>query len=73
MKNLIPLKSFRQNMAIYAERVAQGESLIIMKRSKPIFRVQAVEEEGWETVVDLSKQKGGGIQASELLKILGSL
>ncbi|MFZ2682284.1 MAG: type II toxin-antitoxin system prevent-host-death family antitoxin [Patescibacteria group bacterium] len=73
MKNLITLKEFRQDVAKYAERVAKGESLIITKRSRPLFRVGPVEEEGWETLIDFTKFRKGGIPASEILKILKSV
>ncbi|MBF8280241.1 MAG: hypothetical protein HW383_14 [Candidatus Magasanikbacteria bacterium] len=73
MKNFIPLKEFRQDVAKYAGRITKGETLIVTKRSLPLFRIVPVEEEGWETVIDFTKFRKGGIPASELLKILKSL
>lgn len=44
---------------------------IITKRSKSIFTVEPVDGDGWETVIDFTKYRKGGIPASELIKILG--
>lgn len=73
MKNLVTLKDFRQDVAKYADRVAKGESLIITKRSRPLFRLEPVEEGDWETVIDFTKFRRGGISASELLTMLQSI
>lgn len=73
MDAMINLKELRGNVAAYAKRVKKGDSFIVMKRSKPLFRISPVEEEGWETVIDFTKFRKGGIPASELLEILASL
>lgn len=73
MKNFVPLKELRENFTKYSDRVERGQSFIVMKRSRPLFRMVPVEEEGWETVVDFTKFRKGGIPASELIKILESL
>lgn len=67
MDNIVNLKELRENMAKYAKRVEQGDSFIVMKRSKPLFRISPVNEEGWETVIDFTQFKKGGISAVELL------
>lgn len=74
MKNIVALKTFRQDVAKYADAVEKGNSFIIMKRSKPLFRIVPVDdEEGWETVIDFTKFRKGGMPASEVLAILRSL
>jgi prevent-host-death family protein len=73
MNNSVSLKEFRQDVAKYAGRVAKGETFIVTKRSQPLFRIEPVEEEGWETVVDFTQFRKGGISATELLKILESV
>ena len=73
MKNIINLKELRENVAKYAKRVEKGDSFIVMKKSKPLFRISPVDEGGWETVVDFSKLKNGGISANELIMRLKSL
>lgn len=70
MQNFVKLKDLRENVAEYSDRVAKGESFIIMKRSHPIFRISPVDEGGWETVVDFTQFRKGGIPASELLEKL---
>ncbi len=73
MDAMINLKDLRENVASYAKRVEKGDSFIVMKRSKPLFRVSPVDEDGWETVIDFTKFRKGGFPASELLKMLASL
>ncbi|MDD5251339.1 MAG: hypothetical protein PHT12_01730 [Patescibacteria group bacterium] len=54
-------------MATYVRQVAAGKSFMVMRRSKPIFAVGPVEQDGWETVVDFTSFRKNGISAKELL------
>lgn len=65
----ISIKELRQNLSTVADRVEQGESFRIIRRSKPSFFIinidAEVPEEGWETVVDFTdggKTKGVAIE-----------
>ncbi len=69
MENIVGLKELRQHVDKYATQVTKGLSFIVVKRSKPIFKISPVEE-GWETVVDFTKIRKGGIPAKELLSAL---
>jgi prevent-host-death family protein len=44
MATIIGLKEFRENTESVTERVAQGESFMVVKRSKPVFRIVPVSE-----------------------------
>lgn len=61
------LKELRQNIEKYATRVRKGESLIVLKRSRPIFKITPVEEDEWEEVIDFTKIRKGGVPIKELL------
>ncbi|MFH1522920.1 MAG: hypothetical protein ABIE43_03835 [Patescibacteria group bacterium] len=68
MKNLVGLKELRQNITKYAEKVSQGSSFIILKKSKPLFKICPIEnEEKWEVITDFTKIKKGGIDIDEVL------
>jgi len=43
-----------------------------MKRSEPIFKISPVDEGQWETVIDFTKIRKGGIEIGELLSRLKS-
>ena len=43
MSTIIGLKELRENTEAVAERVAKGESFVVVKRSKAIFEVRPVE------------------------------
>lgn len=71
MKNIVALKELRQNMDKYATKVAKGNSFIVFKRSKPLFKISpVVEDENWEEVVDFTKIKKGGVDINDVLSRL---
>lgn len=73
MKNsIVGLKDLREHMEKYISEVRKGRSFVIVRRSKPLFKISAVEEDNsaWETAVDLTKVKRGGVLISGLLKRL---
>ena len=69
MDKIIGLKELRQDVERYATAVQNGASLIVVRRSKPIFRISPVEEE-WEEVVDFTKIKKGGVDIKRVLSRL---
>lgn len=68
-KNIVGLKELRTNLDEYIAKVEKGDSFTIVRRSKPVFKISSVDEnEGlWETVVDFTKIKKGGILTKDLL------
>ncbi|MFH1191920.1 MAG: hypothetical protein V1655_00415 [bacterium] len=70
MKNIVGLKELRYNMDKYAEKVKQGESFVIFKRSHPIFKICSANDELWEEIVDFTKIKKGGVKVDEILSRL---
>lgn len=71
MEKLIALKDLRLNMDKYATEVKSGKSFVVLKQSKPIFKLTPVNEENdWEEVVNFAKIKKGGVNIDELLAIL---
>lgn len=71
MENLIALKDLRLNMEKYADKVKSGESFVVLKKSKPLFKITPVEEDGdWEELINFAKLKKGGVDINELLAVL---
>ena len=71
MKQIIGLKNFRQNIKKYHSAVQKGESFIVVRKSKPLFQIVPLDDEGvWERVVDFTEIKKGGVTINELLKAL---
>jgi len=70
MENIINLKSLRENMQGYARKVKTGQSFVVFKKSKPLFKISPIEEEYWEEVVNFTKIKKGGVDIKELLQRL---
>jgi len=67
MENIVALKDLRVNMEKYAAKVARGGSFIVLKKSRPIFKISPVGEGGWEEVIDFTKIKKGGVNLKEIL------
>lgn len=70
MEKIVGLKELRQNIEKYAGEVKSGNSLIIVKRSKPLFKITPLEDEEWEEVVDFTKIRKGGVDIQEILSRL---
>ena len=74
MKNIINLKEFRENVAKYEKRIQKGDSFIVMRRSKPLFKISPIDEDdGWETVIDFTEFRKGGMPVDEVIKALESI
>ena len=72
MNNLIGLKELRENTDSYIAQVKKGKSFIVIRRSKPVFKLSPPDEdtELWERVVDFTKIKKGGVALRDLLSHL---
>ncbi len=71
MKKIVGLKELRENINIYVTKVQQGESFTVVRRSKPLFTISPVEvDDVWESVVDFTKIRKGGVPIEDILKRL---
>lgn len=70
MDKLIGLKDFRENVESYTKKINQGQSFVVLKKSKPIFRISPIETDSWEEVIDFTKLKKGGVKINELISRL---
>ncbi len=72
MKNIIGLKQLREDINTYITEVGKGRSFTVVRRSKPIFIIAPVEQDDgeWETVIDFTTIKKGGVNIKELLSRL---
>ena len=70
MENIITLRNLREKMVEYSEKVSQGQSFIVFKKSKPIFKISPIKDELWEEVIDFTKITKGGVDIESLLSRL---
>jgi hypothetical protein len=70
MENIVSLKTFRENIQEYAEKVKDGRSFVVFKRSVPLFKISSLEEGSWEEVIDFTKISKGGVDIDEILSRL---
>lgn len=75
MKNtIVGLRELRENINTYIAEVRSGKSFIVVRKSKPVFKIVPSEsEEQWETVADFTRVNKRGIPASAILKELRKL
>ena len=77
LNNIVGLKELRENTEAYINAVKKGRSFVVVRRSKPVFKVTPVDEWGdegiWETVVDFTKIRKGGVPAEDVLASLKRL
>lgn len=72
MKNsIVGLKELRENMDSYISQVKKGRSFVVVRKSKPVFKLTPLDmwgDEGvWEKVVDFTKIKKGGVLLADIL------
>jgi len=70
MKNIVGLKELRENMGEYTRKIQRGQSFIVFKQSKPLFKISPVNEDAWEEVIDFTKIQKGGVNIDEVLSRL---
>ena len=75
VKTIIGLKELRENTETYIKRVSRGESITVMRRSTPLFRLTPVDEDEslWEPVADLTKIDDQGVSARDVIASLRKL
>lgn len=68
---VIGLKELRMNAEKYIKMVQKGASFLVIRRSKPIFKLIPVDEWGddgvWENVASFSDRNEGGMPIGEFL------
>jgi len=75
-QTIIGLKELRENTETYIKRASLGHTFMVMRRSRPVFKIVPPEdddESGWETVIDFTKIRKGGVPTSEILEAMASM
>lgn len=74
MEKIIGLKEFRQKVNHLAKEVGKGQSFIIVRRSKPLFRIVPLQEQNendqWVTLIDFTKINPRGVAIEQIIKAL---
>ncbi|MFH1401548.1 MAG: type II toxin-antitoxin system prevent-host-death family antitoxin [Parcubacteria group bacterium] len=72
INSIVGLKELRENINTYIDAVEKGRSFVVVRKSKPVFKISSLAEadELWEPLVDFTKIKKGGININQLLSRL---
>lgn len=77
MNKIIGLKELRENTEPYIKDIEKGRSFIVVRKSKPVFKLSPVDEWGddglWETVIDFTKIDRKGVKIDKVIKALEEL
>lgn len=70
--SIVGLKELRENIESYISQVSKGKSFVVVRRSQPVFKISSPDEDGgqWESVIDFTRVKKGGIAINDLLSRL---
>jgi len=67
----VSLKELREQFPKYIEAISKGQSFTVVKRSKPIFQINPIADDGdWETIADFTNISSRGVRADEILTVL---
>ncbi|MBI5728800.1 MAG: hypothetical protein HY983_00950 [Candidatus Magasanikbacteria bacterium] len=71
LSTFVGVKELRENLGQYITNIAKGQSFTVIKRSRPVFKISPIADDGqWEEVADFTKLKKGGVKISEVLSRL---
>ena len=71
LNSTVSLKELRESFPEYIEEIAKGKSFTVVKRSKPIFQINPVADEGtWSTISDFTTISEDGVSADDVLGTL---
>jgi len=69
--NTVSLKELREQFPKYIAAIADGQSFTVVKRSKPIFQINPVSDEGnWQTIADFTQVSERGVDSDLILASL---
>lgn len=67
----VSLKELREQFPKYIDAISKGKSFTVVKRSKPIFQINPINDEGsWKTIVDFTEIDRTGVSADDVLKAI---
>jgi len=68
-ETIIGLKELRENTEKYISRVGKGESFMVIRRSKPVFKISSPEEDAelWESIIDFTKINKRGVRLEDVI------
>jgi prevent-host-death family protein len=70
---IVGLKELRENIDRYIAKVEKGDSFVVVRKSKPVFKIAPVHADDggmWETIIDFTKIKKGGVPIEDILSRL---
>jgi antitoxin (DNA-binding transcriptional repressor) of toxin-antitoxin stability system len=69
----IGFKQLRDDSDAIIAAVQKGQSFVVGRHSKDLFRIVPMQEEVWETIVDFTEIQPNGIPAEDVLSALNKL
>jgi len=77
MNKIIGLKDLRENTEAFINKIKKGQSFVVVRKSKPVFKLSPVDEWGdegmWEQIVDFREIHPNGVPIKDVLASLKRL
>jgi len=74
MNNLVSLKELRTKLTDYTRLVSEkGNSFVVLRKSKPVFKIVPIEEDSWETVGDFTQINKKGVSFEDVKRVATEL
>lgn len=71
ISKVISLKEFRIDLPRIVEQISAGKSFTVVKRSKPIFQINPIDDQGeWTTIIDFTEIDERGVPVEDVLNTL---
>ena len=68
LQSTVSLKELRGKFPQYITAIARGQSFTVLKRSKPIFQINPVDDgQTWQTIADFTRIDDQGVPADNIL------
>ena len=69
----IGFRELRENSDAIIEAVANGDSFVVKRKSKAVFKLVPIEEEVWNTLIDFTEIDPDGVPAQDVLEAIERL
>ncbi len=71
-EKIIGLKELRENTEDYIKKVKKGQSFLVVRKSRPVFRLSSpdIDDGVWEEVIDFTQIDPKGVTIEKVEKTL---
>jgi antitoxin (DNA-binding transcriptional repressor) of toxin-antitoxin stability system len=69
----IGFRELRENSDAIVNAVASGDSFLVKRKSKAVFRIVPVEEEAWNVAIDFTEIHPNGVPIQDVIDVMENM